>query len=261
MPARRWPLLLIAAPAAIAIWSGWVGLGEMAGFGVVQPLPGIVDGIRLNMAITLPVGVEAYAAFALGTWLTGVGDERARRFARRSALGAFGLGYAAQVVYHLLMAAHCTRAPWPIVVLVAGMPIVTLAFGTALVHLLRCGETGPVAVPAVVPDVPLAAEPAGPAAPPAVAVAPADDTTGDTTDVATGDTTTTTTRMTTRTRQATIAGGDKKRAKAARLIAANPAITPKELAVQCVVTPRTAQRWKKDMTRPHLVTTKEKAHA
>jgi hypothetical protein len=26
---RRWPLLLIAAPAAVAIWSGWVGLGEL----------------------------------------------------------------------------------------------------------------------------------------------------------------------------------------------------------------------------------------
>ena len=261
MPARRWPLILIAAPAAVAIWSGWVGLGEMAGFGVVQPLPGIADGIRLNTAITLPVGVEAYAAFALGTWLTGTGDTRARRFARRSALGALALGCAGQVIYHLLAAAHLPRAPWPIVVVVAVMPVVTLAFGTALVHLLRCGETGPVAVPAVVPEVPLAAEPAALAAPPAVVAAPADDTTGDTADVATGDTTTTTTRTRQATRQKTTAGGDKKRAKAARLVAANPAITPKELAAQCVVTPRTAQRWKKDMTRPHLVTTKEKAHA
>jgi len=38
---RRWPLFLIAAPAAVAIWSGWVGLGGMCGFGLVQPLPGI----------------------------------------------------------------------------------------------------------------------------------------------------------------------------------------------------------------------------
>ena len=30
---RRWPLFLIAAPAAVAIWSGWVGLGELCGFG------------------------------------------------------------------------------------------------------------------------------------------------------------------------------------------------------------------------------------
>jgi Homeodomain-like domain len=250
-PSPRW-LLLIAAPAAVAIWSGWVGLGEMAGFGVVQPLPGIADGIRLNTAITLPVGVEAYAAFALGTWLTGTGDERARRFARRSALGALALGFAAQVIYHLLMAAHCTRAPWPIVVLVAGMPIVTLAFGTALVHLLRSDETGPVAVPAEVPEVPVVAP-----ALPAVVTAPAVTATGDTTEGATA----TATRPRQAARQKTVSDSDRKRAKAARLVAANPAITPKEIAAQCrPITERTAQRWKKDMTRPHLVTSKESAH-
>ena len=62
-----WPLLLIAAPAAVAIWSGWVGLGGMCGFGLVYPLPGIVPWLHVNTAITLPVGVEAYGAYALGT--------------------------------------------------------------------------------------------------------------------------------------------------------------------------------------------------
>ena len=66
----RWPLFLIAAPAAVAVWSGWVGLGGLCGFGIVHPLPGIADGFRLNTAITLPVGVEAYGAYALGAWLT-----------------------------------------------------------------------------------------------------------------------------------------------------------------------------------------------
>ena len=27
----RWPLFLIASPAAVAVWSGWVGLGACAG--------------------------------------------------------------------------------------------------------------------------------------------------------------------------------------------------------------------------------------
>jgi hypothetical protein len=67
---RRWPLVLIAAPAAAAMWSGWVGLGSLCGFGIVHPLPGIVGGFELNTAITLPVGVEAYGALALGAWLT-----------------------------------------------------------------------------------------------------------------------------------------------------------------------------------------------
>ena len=65
----RWPLFLIASPAAVAVWSGWVGLGALCGFGIVHPLPGIADGFRLNTAITLPVGVEAYGAYALGAWL------------------------------------------------------------------------------------------------------------------------------------------------------------------------------------------------
>jgi hypothetical protein len=36
----RWPLFLVAAPAAVAIWSGWVGLSGMCGFGPVNLLPG-----------------------------------------------------------------------------------------------------------------------------------------------------------------------------------------------------------------------------
>ena len=83
----RWPLFLIAAPAAVAVWSGWVGLGGLCGFGVIHPLPGI-DALQLNTAITLPVGVEAYGAYALGAWLTPGTPERARTFARRSAIGA-----------------------------------------------------------------------------------------------------------------------------------------------------------------------------
>jgi hypothetical protein len=133
----RWPLFLIAAPAAVAVWSGWVGLGELCGFGPVNLLPGIGGGFHLNTAITLPVGVEAYGAYALGAWLTPGTPDRARTFARRSAVGALALGMLGQVVYHLLAAAHAERAPWPVVVLVSCLPVVTLGFGAALTHLLR----------------------------------------------------------------------------------------------------------------------------
>ena len=134
---RRWPLFLIAAPAAVAVWSGWVGLGSMCGFGVVAPLPGILPGFHVDTAITLPVGVEAYGAYALGAWLTPGPPAPVRTFARRSAIGALALGMAGQVIYHLLTAAHATRAPWPVVVLVSCLPVVTLGFGAALTHLLR----------------------------------------------------------------------------------------------------------------------------
>ena len=148
----RWPLFLIAAPAAVAIWAGWVGLGGMCGFGLVQPLPGIVSW-HLDTAITLPVGVEAYGAYALGAWLTPGTPERARSFARRSAVGALALGMLGQVVYHLLSAAGAARAPWPVVVLVSCLPVVTLGFGAALTHLLR-EQPAPEEVPAAPAAVP-----------------------------------------------------------------------------------------------------------
>ncbi len=80
----RWPLLIIAAGAFVSIWGGWVGLGELAGFGPVRLLPGIADSFVINSAITLPLGVEAYAAFAMWTWLASPDmqvSDRARRFA------------------------------------------------------------------------------------------------------------------------------------------------------------------------------------
>jgi hypothetical protein len=150
---RRWPLFLIASPAAVAIWSGWVGLGGLCGFGPIHPLPGIADGLVINTAITLPVGVEAYGAYALRAWLTPGVPERAQRFAKASALGALALGMCGQVIYHLLAAVHATRAPWPVTMLVSCVPVITLGFGAALTHLLRTADpepvrdSGPVSVP------------------------------------------------------------------------------------------------------------------
>ena len=49
-PLPRWPLYLVASPAAVAVWSAWVGLGTLCGFGMVHPLPGIADGFQINTA-------------------------------------------------------------------------------------------------------------------------------------------------------------------------------------------------------------------
>jgi hypothetical protein len=80
------------------------------------------------------------------------------------------LGAAGQVIFHLLAAVGATRAPWPVVVVVACLPVITLGFGAALTHLLRavteeepelsptlCDDEDPVpdtpeTVPAGVPD-------------------------------------------------------------------------------------------------------------
>lgn len=133
---HSWVLLLLAAPAFVAIWSGWVGLGGLTGFGVVHPLPGIWDSLSLNTAITLPIGVEAYAAYALRVWLSGNAPQRARRFAAVSTVASLVLGAAGQVAYHLMTAAGITSAPWQITTLVACLPVAVLGMGAALAHLV-----------------------------------------------------------------------------------------------------------------------------
>jgi len=134
-----WPLLVLALPAFVAVWSGWVGLGEMAGFGDIHPLPGVWNSAHLDTAITLAIGVEAYAAIALRAWLTSseAVSARTRVFARWSAISALVLGATGQIAYHLLQEAHVTRAPWSVTTLVSSLPVMVLGAGTALAHMLR----------------------------------------------------------------------------------------------------------------------------
>jgi len=143
---RSWPLLVLAAPAAAEVWSGWVGIAQKTGFGLVSPLPGIWPSLHLDTAITLPVGVEAYAAYALRAWLARdqMISGRTRRFAKWSAICSFALGMAGQVACHLLAQAGMTRAPWAITTVVSCLPVLVLGIGTALAHMLRAdaGATG-----------------------------------------------------------------------------------------------------------------------
>jgi len=85
------------------------------------------------------VGVEAYAAYALRAWLAGGHSisGRTRRFAIWSAICSFALGMGGQVAYHLLAQAGAARAPWPVTTVVSCLPVLVLAMGTALAHMLR----------------------------------------------------------------------------------------------------------------------------
>lgn len=136
-PVAAWPVWLLLLPAAVAIWSGWVGLGELAGFGEVQPLPGIVDDFTINSAITLPIGMEVYAAYALYVWLSGRVTGRALVMARRSAVASLIVGAAGQVAYHLLAAAGVSSAPWWITAAVACLPVAVVGMGATLAHLVK----------------------------------------------------------------------------------------------------------------------------
>jgi hypothetical protein len=136
---RSWPLLVLAVPAAAEVWSGWVGIAQKTGFGVVPLLPGLWSSLHLDTAVTLPVGVECYAAYALRAWLANghAISDRTRRFARWSAICSFALGMAGQVAFHLMDLDHVTRAPWGITTLVSCLPVLVLGMGTALAHMLR----------------------------------------------------------------------------------------------------------------------------
>ena len=144
---RSWPLLVLAAPAAAEVWSGWIGIAQKTGFGLVSPLPGIWPSLHLDTAVTLPVGVEAYAAYALRAWLDRDGwiSARTRGFAKWSAIFSFALGMAGQVAYHLMAQAGVTRAPWEVTTVVSCLPVLVLGMGTALAHMLRAdaGAAGP----------------------------------------------------------------------------------------------------------------------
>jgi hypothetical protein len=136
-PAKLWPLILIGVAPAVAIWAGWVDLGRLTGFGPVQLLPGIWDDIVLNTAVTLPISVEAYAAYAFRIWLGGSYSAGTTRFAKRSALGSLAVGGLAQVAYHLLIAAGFDHAPWWVTTLVACIPVGVFGLAAVLAHMAR----------------------------------------------------------------------------------------------------------------------------
>lgn len=137
---RRSPILwVIAAPASVAVWSGWIGLGEKAGWNDVQPLPGIADGFTFPSALLLPIGVEAYGLYAMSRWLSPHTPARARRFAGWSALGSLLIGAAGQVCYHLLAAQDRAVAPDWVVVAVASLPVAVLGMAGLLAHLCAVG--------------------------------------------------------------------------------------------------------------------------
>ena len=123
----------------MAVWSGWGGIGQLTGFGEVRPLPGIWDSLHLDSAVTLPVGVGAYAAYALHAWLAAGASStgRTRRFAKWSAIGSLLLGMAGQVAYHLLIQAGATHAPWEVTTAVACLPVLILGMAAGLAHLIR----------------------------------------------------------------------------------------------------------------------------
>lgn len=137
-PPHPWPLVVIAAGAFVALWGGWVKLGELTGFGLVRLLPGIADSVELNTAITLPLTIEAYAGYALKVWVSKAPlTSRTRSFAKWSVIAGLFIGWCAQGASHLMTAGGITRAPWLVTVLVAGVPVLAIGLAAGLYQLVR----------------------------------------------------------------------------------------------------------------------------
>ncbi len=108
---RSWPLLVLAAPGC---GGSVVRVGQDRAEDRVRPgrsAVAIWPALHMDTAITLPVGVEAYA---LRAWLArdqGL-STRTRQFAKLSAIFSFALGMAGQLAYHLMAQAGMARAPW-----------------------------------------------------------------------------------------------------------------------------------------------------
>ena len=137
-PASRrnhlWVLFAIAFPAAVEVWASWIGIGSRSGFPVIRLPFGL---LTFSSGFSLAVGMEAYWGYALYVWLVAAAGERSRKFAMRSAIGAFTLSLLGQIAYHLMLAENMARPPVIVVVFVAALPVTLLGFTAFLVHLIH----------------------------------------------------------------------------------------------------------------------------
>ena len=135
-----WPIWIIATAAAVTVWSGWVGLGSKTGFGVVHPLPGLWDDFSFNLAITLPIGMEAYASYAIWISLNKRASDRTRLFARTSYWVALAIGAAGQVAFHVMESMDVQLAPVIVTIVVSILPVAVLGLAMTLAHMIREDE-------------------------------------------------------------------------------------------------------------------------
>lgn len=128
----------IGLSAFVATWGGWVGLAQKTGFGEVNLLPGFVkpgEWATVNLGIALPLGVEAYAAYAMSVWFGTGYTVRAKRFAAVSAVFSLLLAAAGQVSYHILQTGQIATAPDWLVGFVSCLPVLVIGMAAALHHL------------------------------------------------------------------------------------------------------------------------------
>lgn len=145
---RPWPLVIIGLAAAVAIWGGWVHLGELTGFGPINLFPGLGGGLTVNTAVVLPLSVEFYSAYALRVLLASYQlSDRTQSFAQWSFAASLAVGGGAQIASHVMAANHVTTAPWQVTTVAACVPLLVLGLASGLAALVKkdaaAGETTP----------------------------------------------------------------------------------------------------------------------
>ena len=100
-PVRSWPLLVLAAPAAAEVWTGWVGIAQKTGVRAGLPAAG-------HLAVAAPGHINHLARRRGG--VRGVRGVRAARLAGRWAFGQRQDPPVRQVVRDLLLRARHGRA-------------------------------------------------------------------------------------------------------------------------------------------------------
>ena len=120
----------VAGAAAFTSYSGLAGLAEMAGW-------------HGAMAKFLPITIDAYAMTATRVWLSPANlTDKARRFARRSAIGTIIASVVGNALFHAATA-HVLPITWPMVIGISAVPPITLSLITHLYHVSKDTEPDP----------------------------------------------------------------------------------------------------------------------
>lgn len=117
-------MFVSAASAAVSSFDGLRSLAALAGWSAY-------------MAPLLPLTIDAYAMSATRVWLAdSTASNRARRFARRNAVGAILASLLGNAMYHAV-AAGLVEMSWAVVVIVGGVPPVVLGLVSHLAVLRK----------------------------------------------------------------------------------------------------------------------------
>lgn len=117
-------MFVSAASATVSSFDGLRSLALLAGWSVY-------------MSPLLPLTIDAYALSATRVWLAdSTASDRARRFARRNAVGAILASLLGNAMYHAV-AAGLVEMSWVVVVVVGGVPPVVLGLVSHLAVLRK----------------------------------------------------------------------------------------------------------------------------